>query len=125
LTAHASEINACLLRLSEERLQALAARDGTVWVRRRGGAEAPIEQLGSGETLQARLSIVLGAWAARRAGLGFPLLLDDPLSGLDPQSRRIVLDTLTRLGADRQIVVFTNSPVPESAGLVQIALVPS
>jgi ABC-type hemin transport system ATPase subunit len=125
LTAHASEINACLLRLSEERLQALAARDGTVWVRRRGGAEAPIEQLGSGETLQARLSIVLGAWAARRAGLGFPLLLDDPLAGMDPQSRRIVLDTLTRLGADRQIVVFTNSPAPESAGLVQIALVPS
>jgi len=125
LAAHASEINACLLRLSEERLQALAARDGTVWVRRRGGAAAPIEQLGSGEALQARLSIVLGAWAARRAGLGFPLLLDDPLSGLDPQSRRIVLDTLTRLGADRQIVVFTNSPAPESSSLVQIALVPS
>ena len=125
LTAHASEINACLLRLSEERLQALAPRNGTISVRRRGGAEAPIEQLGSGEALQARLSIVLGAWAARRAGLGFPLLLDDPLAGMDPQSRRIVLDTLTRLSADRQIVVFTNSSVPESAGLVQIALVPS
>ncbi len=121
---HASDINVCALRLSEERLQAVTTRDGAVWVRRRGGAEVPIGQLSNGEALQARLSIVLGGWAARRKGLGFPLLLDDPLSGLDPQSRGIVLDTLTRLGADRQIIVLTNGPVPESVGLVQIALAP-
>ena len=122
---HTSEIDICLLRLSEERLQAVTTRDGAVWVRRRGGAEVPIEQLSHGEALQTRLSVVLGGWAARRAGFGFPLLLDDPLSGLDPQSRRIVLDTLSRLGANRQIVVLTNGPVPESAGLVQIALAPA
>ncbi|MBI3606987.1 MAG: AAA family ATPase [Nitrospirae bacterium] len=123
---HTSEIDVCLLRLSEERLQAVITRDNAVWVRRRGGAEVPIEQLSHGEALQARLSVVLGKWAARRAGLGFPLLLDEPLSGLDPQkSRRIVLDTLSRLGANRQIVVLTNGPAPESPGLVQIALAPA
>jgi hypothetical protein len=123
LRAHAGEINVCLLRLSEERFDAVSARDGAVMVRRRNGTgEASLDALSTGEALQARIAIALGAWAARRAKLGFPLMLDDPLSYLDPQSRRVLLDTLTRLSANRQIIVFANGPVPDGPGIAQTAL---
>ncbi len=125
LQAHAAEINACLLRLSEERLEALSARDGAVMVRRRGGSETPIETLSAGEALLARVAIAVGSWAARRAGFDFPLLLDDPFSALDPTSRGVLLDTLTRLSAGRQIIVFANEPVPNAPGIAQIALAPA
>lgn len=125
LRAHASEINACLLRLSEDRLEALSARDGAVLVRRRGGSEAPLDALSAGEALVARVAIAVGSWAARRAGLGFPLLLDDPLSAIDSKSRAALLDTLTRLSAERQIIVFANEPAPNAPGISQTALAPA
>ena len=116
LQAHAAEINACLLRLSEDRLEALFARDGAVMVRRHGGGEAPIEALSAGEALVSRVAIAVGAWAARRGAFDFPLLLDDPLSALDPKTRAVLLDTLTRLSAGRQIIVFANEPAPNEIG---------
>jgi hypothetical protein len=125
LRAHASEINACLLRLSEDRLEALSARDGAVLVRRRGGSEAPLDALSAGEALVARVAIAVGSWAARRTGLGFPLLLDDPLSAIDSKSRAALLDTLTRLSAERQIIVFANEPAPNAPGISQTALAPA
>jgi energy-coupling factor transporter ATP-binding protein EcfA2 len=125
LQAHAAEINACLLRLSEDRLEALSARDGAVLVRRRGGSEAPLDALSAGEVRVARVAIAVGAWAARHAGFDFPLLLDDPLSALDPKTRAVLLDTLTRLGAGRQIIVFANEPAPNAPGITQTALAPA
>jgi energy-coupling factor transporter ATP-binding protein EcfA2 len=125
LQAHAAEINACLLRLSEDRLEALSARDGAVLVRRRGGSEAPLDALSAGEAHVARVAIAVGAWAARHAGFDFPLLLDDPLSALDPKTRAVLLDTLTRLGAGRQIIVFANEPAPNAPGISQTALAPA
>jgi ABC-type molybdenum transport system ATPase subunit/photorepair protein PhrA len=125
LQAHAAEINACLLRLSEDRLEALSARNGAVLVRRRGGSEAPLDALSAGEARVARVAIAVGAWAARHAGLDFPLLLDDPLSALDPKTRAVLLDTLTRLGAGRQIIVFANEPAPNVSGITQTALAPA
>lgn len=125
LQAHAAEINACLLRLSEERLEALSARDGAVLVRRRGGNEAPLDALSAGEALVARVAIAVGAWAAQHAECHFPLLLDDPLSALDPTTRAVLLDTLTRLGAGRQIIVFANEPAPNAPGIAQTALAPA
>ncbi len=125
LQAHAAEINACLLRLSEDRLEALSARDGAVLVRRRGGSEAPLDALSAGEARVARVAIAVGAWAARHAEFDFPLLLDDPLSALDPQTRAVLLDTLTRLGAGRQIIVFANEPAPNAPGIAQTALAPA
>lgn len=125
LQAHAAEINACLLRLSEERLEALSARDGAVLVRRRGGSEAPLDALSAGEARVARVAIAVGAWAARHAEFDFPLLLDDPLSALDPTTRAVLFDTLTRLGAGRQIIVFANEPAPNAPGITQTALAPA
>ena len=125
LQAHAAEINACLLRLSEDRLEALSARDGAVLVRRRGGSEAPLDTLSAGEARVARVAIAVGAWAARHAEFDFPLLLDDPLSALDPATRAVLLDTLTRLGAGRQIIVFANEPAPNAPGIAQTALAPA
>jgi energy-coupling factor transporter ATP-binding protein EcfA2 len=125
LQAHAAEINACLLRLSEDRLEALSARDGAVLVRRRGGSEAPLDALSTGEARVVRVAIAVGAWAARQAEFNFPLLLDDPLSALDPATRAVLLDTLTRLGAGRQIIVFANEPAPNAPGIAQTALAPA
>ena len=125
LQAHAAEINACLLRLSEERLEALSARDGAVLVRRRGGSEAPLDALSAGEARVARVAIAVGAWAARHAECHFPLLLDDPLSALDPQTRAVLLDTLTKLSTGRQIIVFANEPAPNAPGISQTALAPA
>ncbi|MEO5656274.1 MAG: AAA family ATPase [Nitrospiria bacterium] len=123
LAAHGADINACLLRLSEERLEAVSVRAGTVAVRRRGATtDSTLDHLSTGESVLARTAIVLGAWAARRAGLGLPLLLDDPLSPLDLRSRKVLLDTMTGVAGDRQILLFANDPLPEMPGVTQIPL---
>lgn len=126
LRAHAKEIDVCLQRLSEERLGHIASSNGDLVVQRRGAPDpVSIQMLSGGETVLARLSIVIGAWVARRAVLGFPLLLDDPLAVLDPQTRRVLVDTLTKLGTQGQILLFTNSPLPDNAGVFQTALTPT
>jgi energy-coupling factor transporter ATP-binding protein EcfA2 len=120
---HAADIAGCLAKLSDARLESVSEQHGVMRVKRRGAPEpVALDSLSSGEALQARLAVALGRWAARRNGLGFPLILDDPLAGLDPHSRKALLDTLAGLAGDRQIVVLTNAPVPEAAGLSQTAL---
>jgi len=94
-------------------------------VRRRGGSEAPLDALSTGEARVVRVAIAVGAWAARQAEFNFPLLLDDPLSALDPATRVVLFDTLTRLGAGRQIIVFANEPAPNAPGIAQTALAPA
>jgi ABC-type molybdenum transport system ATPase subunit/photorepair protein PhrA len=69
-----------------------------------------------------RLAVAVGAWTARRAGLGIPLILDDPLSGLDPEGRAALINALAAAAGDRQILLLTNAPVPAAAGVTQIAL---
>jgi len=126
LFAHGKEIGLCLQRLSEERLGHPASDHGEVVVQRRGvPTPVSIHLLSRGEIVLAQVSITLGAWVARRASLGFPLLLDDPLAILDPQTRRVLVDTLTKLGAQGQILLFTNTPVPDTSGVFQVALTPT
>lgn len=123
---HAADIAGCLARLTDARLEAVSQRDGRLCVTRRGASDAvPVDLLSSGEALQTRVAIALGAWVARRNTLGFPLILDDPLSALDPQSRRTLIQIMTAAAANRQIIVFTTAPVPETAGIVQTALNPA
>jgi DNA repair exonuclease SbcCD ATPase subunit len=120
---HAADIGRCLAKLSGARLDAVCEQNGSVGVRRRGSTDVvPIEALSSGEAIEARLAITLGTWAARRAGLGLPLILDDPLAGLDQEGRHALIATLAAVVGDRQILLLTNAPVPAAAGLTQIPL---
>jgi energy-coupling factor transporter ATP-binding protein EcfA2 len=120
---HAADIGRCLAKLSNARLDAVCELNGSVGVKRRGATDAaPIEALSSGEAIETRLAITLGSWAARRAGLGLPLILDDPLSGLDQEARHALIAALAALVGDRQILLLTNAPVPAAAGLTQIPL---
>ncbi|MEW6681689.1 MAG: AAA family ATPase [Nitrospirota bacterium] len=120
---HAAEIAGFLAKLSETRLESVSEQQGVLRVKRRGAPEpVALDSLSSGEALQARLAVALGRWAARRSELGFPLILDDPLAGLDPHARKTLLDTLGGLAGDRQVIVLTNAPVPEAVGLSQTAL---
>ncbi len=123
LGAYASEIDGCLAKLTGERLVSLSERHGVLCVKRRDASETvAINAISSGEAIQAHLAMLLGAWTARRNRLGFPLILDDPLPSLDPQSRKALLDTMAGAVGDRQIIVLTNTPVPEAAGIAQTAL---
>lgn len=120
---YATEINACLAKLTQTRLVSVSEEYGALRVTRRDEpAPVALDAVSSGEALQARLAVTLGAWAARRSGLGFPLILDDPLGGLDPQSRKALLDAMAAMAADRQIIVLTHSPAADAPGLTQTAL---
>jgi uncharacterized protein YhaN len=122
---HAADIAGCLARLSDARFEAVSQRDGQLCVKRRGETDAvPVDLLSSGEALQTRVAVALGAWVARRSTLGFPLLMDDPLATLDPKSRSVLLETMAAVAGDRQIIVFTNAPVSDVAGVIQTALSP-
>ncbi|MFZ5862438.1 MAG: AAA family ATPase [Nitrospirota bacterium] len=123
LREHAAEIDRYVAALSDGRITAVCERDGTVCVMRRGSSDqTPLDALSSGEVLAVRLAVVLGAWTARRAGLGLPLILDDPLSGLDPEGRAALVAVLAAAAGDRQIVLLTNTPVAAATGVTQIAL---
>jgi energy-coupling factor transporter ATP-binding protein EcfA2 len=120
---HAADIAGCLAKLSEARLESVSEQQGVLRVKLRGAPEpVALDSVSTGEALQARLAVAIGSWAARRNTLGFPLILDDPLAGLDPHSRKALLDTMAGLAGDRQIIVLTNTSVPEAAGLSQTAL---
>jgi uncharacterized protein YhaN len=120
---YAADAARCLAKLSDARLESVSEQDGVLRVTRRGApGPVAVDSLSSGEALQAKLAVTLGRWAARRNGLGFPLILDDPLAGLDPSSRKALLDTLAGLAGDRQIIVLTNAPVADAVGISQTAL---
>jgi hypothetical protein len=123
LRDHGTDIGRCLARLSGGRLESVVESGGAVCVTRRGAPDAvPIDALSSGEAQLARVALTLGPWIARSAGLGMPLILDDPLSGLDQEARTALIETLAASAGDRQILLFTNAPVSAAAGLTQIAL---
>lgn len=123
LDAYAKDISGCLTKLTNARLVSVSRQGGALCVTRREATDpVALSSLSSGEAMQARLAVLLGTWAARRNGLGFPLILDDPLAGLDPHSRKTLLGTMAGAAADRQIIVLTNSPVPDAAGLSQTVL---
>ncbi len=123
LDQHASNIDGCLAKFTNARLVSVCEQHGVLRVKRRDAAKpVALDSMSSGEAIQARLAVLVGAWAARRNGLGFPLILDDPLASLDPQSRKALLDTMAGVAGDRQIIVLTNAPVPEVAGIAQTAL---
>lgn len=123
LRDHAADIARCVTALSGGRIDAVCEQNGSVCVTRRGSPDrVPLDALSSGEALMARLAVALGAWTARRSGLGMPLILDDPLSGLDPQGRAALINALAVTAGERQILLLTNAPVPAAAGITQIAL---
>jgi energy-coupling factor transporter ATP-binding protein EcfA2 len=123
LRDHAADIARCVTALSGGRIDAVCEQNGSVCVTRRGSPDrVPLDALSSGEALVARLAVALGAWTARRSGLGMPLILDDPLSGLDPEGRAALINALAVTAGERQILLFTNAPVPAAAGITQIAL---
>jgi hypothetical protein len=123
LRDHAAEINRCVAALSGGQITAVCDQNGSACVTRRGSPDQlPLDALSSGEALQVRLAVAVGAWTARRAGLGIPLILDDPLSGLDPEGRAALINALAAAAGDRQILLLTNAPVPAAAGVTQIAL---
>lgn len=123
LRDYATDISACLSKLTDARFSSVSDDQGRLrLVRRDAPDQAALDAVSSGEALQARLAVALGAWIARRNGLGFPLILDDPLAGLDPRSRKALLDTMAAAAGDRQIILLTNSAVPDIAGVSQTAL---
>jgi hypothetical protein len=123
LRDHATEIDGCLSKLSQSRLAAVTQEFGALRVTRRDTpGPVGLDAVSSGEALLARLAVALGSWAARRNGMGFPLILDDPLAGLDPQSRKALLETMAAMAGDRQIILLTNAPVADAPGLTQTAL---
>jgi energy-coupling factor transporter ATP-binding protein EcfA2 len=123
LRDHAADIGRCVTALSGGRIDAVCEQSGSVCVTRRGSPDrVPLDALSSGEALMARLAVALGAWTARHKGLGLPLILDDPLSGLDPQGRTALINALAAAAGERQILLLTNAPVPATAGITQIAL---
>jgi len=123
LRDHAADIARCVTALSGGRIDAVCEQNGSVCVTRRGSPDrVPLDALSSGEAMVARLAVALGAWTARRSGLGMPLILDDPLSGLDPEGRAALINALAVTAGERQILLLTNAPVPAAAGITQIAL---
>ncbi|MFZ5877697.1 MAG: AAA family ATPase [Nitrospirota bacterium] len=123
LRDHAAEIDRCVAALSGGRITSVSERNGSICVTRRESPDpVPIEALSSGEALAVRVAVAVGAWIARRAGLGVPLILDDPLSGLDPEGRVALINALAAAAGERQILLLTNAPVPAAAGVTQIAL---
>jgi hypothetical protein len=123
LRDYAAEIAVCLAKLTDKRLLSVSEDQGVLRITRHDAPDpVPLDAVSSGEALQARLAVALGAWTARRSGLGFPLILDDPLAGLDPRSRKALIEIMATAAGDRQIIVLTNSPVPETAGLSQTTL---
>jgi energy-coupling factor transporter ATP-binding protein EcfA2 len=123
LRDHVAEINRCVAALSGGQISSVCEQNGSVCVTRRGSPDlVALDALSSGEVLQVRLAVAVGAWTARRAGLGIPLILDDPLSGLDPEGRAALITTLAAAAGDRQILLLSNAPIPAAAGVTQIAL---
>ena len=76
------------------------------WVQRTGG---PVRVLSEGERRAVALAAFLAELETREGKSG--VVLDDPVSSLDHERRRVVAVRLARLAAERQVVVFTHDLV--------------
>ena len=76
------------------------------WVQRTGG---PVRVLSEGERRAVALAAFLAELGTREDRSG--VVLDDPVSSLDHERRRIVAARLARLASERQVVVFTHDLV--------------
>ncbi|HXC61064.1 MAG TPA: AAA family ATPase, partial [Nitrospiria bacterium] len=79
----------------------------------RKGSPALFDQLSSGVQDQVYLSILWAGWQLTSSGApALPLVLDDPLVGLDEASRQVAIETLKELGQHRQIILLTTASHP-------------
>lgn len=80
--------------------------DAAPWAERAG---TPIRVLSEGERRAVALAAFLAELAAREDRSG--VVLDDPVSSLDHERRRVVATRLVQLAQERQVVVFTHDLV--------------
>lgn len=89
----------------------------------RSGSPVAFGQLSSGVQDQVHLSILLAGWQLTSSGIpALPLVLDDPLVGLDESSRQVAVETLKDLGQNRQIILLTTASYPNKDNLHFIEL---
>jgi DNA repair exonuclease SbcCD ATPase subunit len=87
------------------------------------GSSVPFERLSSGVQDQVYLSILWACWQLTSTGIpALPLVLDDPLLGLDESNRRAAVETLKELGQNRQIILLTTAGYPDKDDLNLIEL---
>jgi ABC-type multidrug transport system ATPase subunit len=62
-------------------------------------------------------------WQLTNSGIpALPLLLDDPLAGLDESAKQVAVETLKDLGQHRQIILLTTASHPNKDNLHFIEL---
>ncbi len=103
LCAQASPL---LARLSAGRYERIVVRDGRPAVTQ-GEEEIGLDRLSPGERLQVELALLLGD-----PDLAGPILLDEPLSPLDPPGRQRLLELLAERARTAQILLFTHEEIP-------------
>ena len=86
----------------------LDRRDGEFYIRS-GDAEVPVGEAGSGISAAACLSLRMAA-VENLSGGAMPLMLDEALSGMDPDLRRRACSLLSQLSGRLQVVVLTCDP---------------
>jgi len=121
LETHATE---WLQRLTQGRYDRLESDSGSNFtVIGRNGSSVPFERLSSGVQDQVYLSILWAGWQLTNSGVpALPLVLDDPLVGLDESSRQVAVETLKELGQSRQIILLTTVSHPNNDNLHFIEL---
>jgi DNA repair exonuclease SbcCD ATPase subunit len=86
----------------------LDRRDGEFYIRS-GDAEVPVGEAGSGISAAACLSLRMAA-VENLSGGALLLILDEALSGMDPDLRRRACSLLSQLSGRLQVVVLTCDP---------------
>ncbi len=121
LEAHATEWLRRLTQGQYDRLEYDAYSNLTVIDR--NGSLVAFDRLSSGAQDQVYLSILWAGWQLTSSGIpALPLVLDDPLVGLDESSRQVAVETLKELGQHRQIILLTTASHPNKDNLHFIEL---
>jgi len=106
LESHATEWLRCLTRGQYDRLECDSLSNLTVIDK--NGSPVPFDRLSSGVQDQVYLSILWAGWQLTNSGIStLPVVLDDPLAGLDESGRQAAIETLKELGRHRQIILLT------------------
>lgn len=122
LATHATEWLRRLTQGQYDRLEYYDAHSNLTVIGR-NGSPVPFERLSSGVQDQVYLSILWAGWQLTSSGIpALPLVLDDPLVGLDESSRQVAVETLKELGQHRQIILLTTASHPKKDDLHFIEL---
>ena len=89
----------------------------------RNGSSVTFDRLSSGVQDMVYLSILWAGWQLTSSGISaLPVVLDDPLGGLDAPGRQAVIETLKELGQHRQIILLTTASHSSKDNLQYIEL---